>query len=581
MHTSGSTGQPKGIGVPHRAIVRLVLNTDYVQLTPDDRVAQISNPSFDAATFEIWGALLNGGRLVLLHQDVVLSPVEFGTEVRQRGITAMFLTTALFNLLAGVDPSVFETVHHLLFGGEVPDPSRVRQVVTQGAHQRLLHVYGPTEVTTFATWLEVREVPESAQTVPIGRPIANTTAYVLDQNMMPVAIGLPGELYLGGPGLARGYFDRPSLTAERFVPDPFGPGQGDRLYRTGDRVRLRSDGNLEFLGRLDSQIKLRGFRIEPGEIEVVLARHPDVRDCAVVVRDDLPGGRGLVGYLAPKSGNGRNGRARDLMTDVRSYLQTRLPAYMVPSAFVVLETLPLSPNGKIARGALPRPHSANADTRATGTLPATATEKAIAKLWQELLEIDRVGLDDNFFELGGHSLLAVKLFAEIEKSFTQTLPVSTLFQAPTVRRLAEILSQAPSSPPGNGLVVLQSGRQGPPLFMVHLVDGQLLWYRELVARLGADLPIHGFELAPDPGSAPVLTTFEELAAKYVQQMRVKQPTGPYFLCGYCWAGELTFEMAHQLVAAGQEVAFLALIDSRCRNVGMRPYHRRLASRARK
>ena len=190
-------------------------------------------------------------------------------------------------------------------------------------------------------------------------------------------------------------------------------------------------------------------------------------------------------------------------------------------------------------------------------------------------------MDDNFFELGGHSLLAVKLFAQIEKSFTQTLPVSTLFQAPTVRRLAEILSQAPSSPPGNGLVVLQSGRQGPPLFMVHLVDGQLMRYRELVARLGADLPIHGFELAPDPGTPPVLTTFEELAAKYVQQMRVKQPTGPYFLCGYCWAGELTFEMARQLVAAGQEVAFLALIDSRCRNVGTRPYHRRLARSARK
>src|SRR6185312_13868737 len=323
--------------------------------------------------------------------------------------------------------------------------------------------------------------------------------------------------------------------------------QGDRLYRTGDRVRLRSDGNLEFLGRLDSQIKLRGFRIEPGEIEAVLARHPDVRNCAVVVRDDLPGGRGLVVYLAPKSGNGRNGRARNLMADVRSYLQSRLPAYMVPSAFVVLETLPLSPNGKIARDALPQPHSAQADTPATNVLPATSTEQAIAKLWQELLGIDRIGLDDNFFELGGHSLLAVKLFAEIQKSFNQTLPVSTLFQAPTIRRLAEILSQALSGPPGSGLVVLQAGRQGPPLFVVHEVDGQLMLYRELVARLGADFPIYGFELAPDSVAAPVLTTFEELAAKYVQQMRVKQPTGPYFLCGYCWAGELTFEMARQLV----------------------------------
>ncbi|MFL5448488.1 MAG: thioesterase domain-containing protein, partial [Gemmatimonadales bacterium] len=226
------------------------------------------------------------------------------------------------------------------------------------------------------------------------------------------------------------------------------------------------------------------------------------------------------------------------------------------------------------------PQPAEAEARATA-LPTTPTEKAVAKLWQELLGIDRIGLDDNFFELGGHSLLAVKLFAEVEKSLSQTLPVSTLFQAPTVRGLAEILSQAPSSPPGSGLVVLQSGRQGAPLFLVHEVDGQLLLYRELVARLGVDLPIYGFELDPDSGTAPVLTTFEELAAKYVQQMRVKQPAGPYFLCGYCWAGELTFEMARQLVAAGQEVAFLGLIDSRCRNVGVSPYHRRLARSARK
>ncbi|HEX6434179.1 MAG TPA: amino acid adenylation domain-containing protein, partial [Gemmatimonadales bacterium] len=240
MHTSGSTGQPKGIAVPHCAIVRLVLNTDYVQLTAEDRVAQISNPSFDAATFEIWGALLNGGRLVLIHQDIVLSPRAFGNEVRQRGITAMFLTTALFNLLAAADPGVFETVRHVLFGGEAPDPRRVREVLGHRPNQRLLHVYGPTEVTTFATWFEVQDVPEGSHTVPIGRPIANTIAYVLDEGLRPVAVGIPGELCLGGPGLARGYFGRPALTADRFVPDPFcsrGRLTGGRLYRTGDRVR--------------------------------------------------------------------------------------------------------------------------------------------------------------------------------------------------------------------------------------------------------------------------------------------------------------------------------------------------------
>jgi amino acid adenylation domain-containing protein len=584
MHTSGSTGQPKGIAIPHRAIVRLVRNTDYVQLTAEDRVAQISNPSFDAATFEIWGALLNGGRLVLLHQDVVLSPPEFGAEVRQRRITAMFLTTSLFNLLADADPSALKTVRYALFGGEAPDPRRVREVVTRGAPQRLLHVYGPTEVTTFATWFEVRAVPESAHTIPIGRPTANTTAYILDDDLMPVAVGIPGQLYLGGPGLARGYFDRPGLTAERFIPDPFSSGDGltgGRLYRTGDRVRLRPDGTLEFLNRLDEQVKLRGFRIEPGEIEAALAQHPAVRECAVVVRDDLPGGRGLVAYLAAHHSNGNGPTPTNgAIGSVRTYLRSRLPEFMIPAAFVVLERLPLSPSGKIARRALPAPEVAVVDDGPMETA-RTPAETKLATVWGAVLGIEVIGLDDNFFDLGGHSLLGVRLFAEIEKAFNRRLPVSTLFQAPTIRKLAEILSDPARDEATNEVVVLQSGLGGPPLFVVHEVDGRLLRYRELVSRLGADLPVYGFELAQGPDIEPVLTTFEELAAKYVQQMRVKQPMGPYFLCGYCWAGELTFEMARQLVAGGQEVAFLALIDSRCRNLGGRPYHRRLASRARK
>jgi amino acid adenylation domain-containing protein len=586
MYTSGSTGRPKGIEVPHRAITRLVRNTDYVQLTSEDRVAQISNPSFDATTFEIWGALLNGGRLELIPRDVVLSAEEFGAELRERGITALFLTTALFNQLSAAVPGVFETVRHLLFGGEAADPRQVRKVLAHRPPQRLLHVYGPTEVTTFAIWHEVREVAESAPTVPIGRPIANTTAYVLDQDMVPVAVGIPGELYLGGPGVARGYCGRPALTAERFVPDPFGPTRGSvtggRLYRTGDRVRLCSDGSLEFLGRLDEQIKLRGFRIEPGEVEAALARHPAVRQCAVVVREDHPGGRALVAYLASQRHNGAgNQEPASLVPELRSYLQSRLPAYMVPSAFVVLDALPLSPNGKIARRELPAPTLVPGESQASFVPPRTSAEQILAGLWQNLLGINRVGIDDNFFEVGGHSLLAVRLFAEIEEQFGRKLPVSSLFQAPTVRRLAEILSQKPPSRWGDNLVVLQEGRRGPPLFVVHEVDGSLMTYRELVSRLGPDLPVYGFELVEERAKKPILTTFEELAAKYVEQMRLKQPTGPYFLCGYCWAGELTFEMARQLRALGQDVGLLALIDSRCRLVGPIPYHRRLSRVARK
>jgi amino acid adenylation domain-containing protein len=565
MHTSGSTGGPKAIGVPHRAIVRLVLNTDYLQLTPEDRVAQVSNTSFDAATFEIWGALLNGGRLVLIHPDVVLSPREFAAEIRQRGITAMFLTTALFNLLAAADPRVFETVHSVLFGGEAADPRRVREVVTHGRPQRLLHVYGPTEVTTFATWFEVRDVPEASQTVPIGRPIANTIAYVLDGDLMPVSPGIPGELCLGGPGLARGYVGRPGLTADRFVPDAFGSGDGltgGRLYRTGDRVRLRPDGTLEFLGRFDEQIKLRGFRIEPAEIEAALAQHPAVGECAVVMRDDLPGGRGLVAYLAPLHSNGdADSLSNGVLRSVRAYLRSRLPQYMIPAAFVVLERLPLSPSGKIARRALPLPQMTSVDSTGFSTLPQTDTEKQLAGLWEALLGRAGIGLEDNFFDLGGHSLLAVRLFADIERTFGRKLPLSTLFQAPTLRELAQILSADLTAEGEPGFIVLQGGRGRRPLYVVHGIYGDVMQYRQLAKAMGPDQPVYGFEARCHSNGELVLRTIEELAATYTRQMRATQPSGPYFLCGYCWAGPLAFEMARQLRAAGQDVGLLALIDS--------------------
>ena len=297
MYTSGSTGRPKGIAIPHRAIVRLVWNTDYVQLTPEDRVGQVSNASFDAATFELWGALIHGARLVIVPREVVLSPADFAAAIRDKGISAMFLTTALFNQMANDVPGVFRSMSHLMVGGEALDPVRIRDVLRKGPPERLINGYGPTETTTFATWHLIRDVPDNAVSIPIGLPVANTRAYVLDRHLEPVPLGVPGELYLGGPGLAQGYQGRPGLTAERFVPDLYGPEPGARLYRTGDRVRRRSGGALEFVGRFDEQIKLRGFRIEPGEIEAALEEHPAVRDCAVVLREDLPGGRGLVAYL--------------------------------------------------------------------------------------------------------------------------------------------------------------------------------------------------------------------------------------------------------------------------------------------
>jgi amino acid adenylation domain-containing protein len=290
MFTSGSTGTPKGVAIPHRAVNRLVLNCNWIRLGPGSRIAQISNVAFDAATFEIWGALLNGGMLVGISQAIALSPRDFAHELHEQQISAMFLTAALFNQLAAEAPGAFVGMDTLLAGGEPLDPKWVRSVLNNQPPQRLLNGYGPTENTTFACCHLIGSVPEGATSVPIGRPVSNTNICVLDENLMPVPIGVAGELYAGGDGLARGYWNRDVLTRERFVPNPFG-SDSERLYRTGDRVRWLQDGTIEFLGRIDGQVKIRGFRIELGEVETVLGTHPDIRECAVTVFGQTAGSR--------------------------------------------------------------------------------------------------------------------------------------------------------------------------------------------------------------------------------------------------------------------------------------------------
>jgi len=302
IYTSGSTGQPKGVTIPHRAITRLVKNTDYVQLAPADRVAQVSNVSFDASTFEIWGALLNGAALIGITKDVTLSPHEFAAQLREDGITTLWLTTALFNQIASEVPDAFAKLRNLLVGGSALDPRWIREVLRRGPPESLLNGYGPTEGTTFTTCHLIGDVPEHATSIPIGKPIANTTVYVLDSHRQPVPVGIPGELYIGGDGLALGYWNRPELTEERFVPDPFGAHPRSRLYRTGDLVRWLPDATIEFVGRLDEQVKIRGFRVEPGEVEAVLGEHDGVQESVVAPQEDRHGDKRLVAYIVPSGG---------------------------------------------------------------------------------------------------------------------------------------------------------------------------------------------------------------------------------------------------------------------------------------
>jgi amino acid adenylation domain-containing protein len=462
IYTSGSTGKPKGVAVPHKAVNRLVFNTNYINLDSSDKIAQASNTSFDAATFEIWGALLHGAQLVGISRDVTLSPHDFALQLGQEGITVLFLTTALFQQLARDVPQAFESLRYLLFGGETVDSRWVKKILKKGPPKQLLHVYGPTEGTTFSSFYCVQEVPEEATSLPIGRPITNTQIYLLDRQLKPVPIGVPGELYIGGDGLARGYFNRPDLTEQQFIPNPFSKEKGkrkkeketeedssvlpftfcllpscERLYKTGDLARYRPDGNIEFLGRIDNQVKIRGFRIELGEIEAVLNQHPAVRETVVIVQEDIPGDKLLVAYIVPNQEQAPTVEAQSFASLLRQFLKEKLPGYMVPSAYMILNSLPLTPNGKVDRRVLPAVDTLSFDTKEDYVAPRTNVEEELARIWRQVLGRQQVGVHDNFFELGGHSLLATQLTSRIRDAFQVELPVRQLFEAPTVASLAK------------------------------------------------------------------------------------------------------------------------------------------------
>jgi acyl-coenzyme A synthetase/AMP-(fatty) acid ligase/acyl carrier protein len=383
---------------------------------------------------------LNGAQLVVLPLDVILSPRDFAEEIRRWHIDTLFLTTALFNQIARELPEAFAPLNHLLFGGDTADPSAVRLVLEKGRPRHLLNAYGPTECTTFASWQLVREVPRDAVTIPIGRGISNTRLYILDTHLEPVPIGVTGELYIGGNGLARGYLDHPALTAERFVPDPFGAEPGRRLYKTGDLMRWLPNGQIEFVGRNDFQIKVRGFRVELGEIESVLRAHESVREAVVVARTDARDDAYLTAYVVAARG------PLPAAGELRAFLKEKLPEYMLPSVYVVLDKLPLTPHGKVDRQALPRPEGTERELDVPFVGPRNAIEEVLAEVFGEVLRVERVGVNDNFFDLGGHSLLATQLVSRVRKDFQPDLPLRKIFEAPTVAALAALLVAGEPSP---------------------------------------------------------------------------------------------------------------------------------------
>ncbi len=434
MYTSGSTGQPKGVEVLHRGVLRLVCGVHYVELNSQSCLLQLAPLTFDASTFEIWGALLNGGRCVLSAARVP-TPQDLGEMIDAYGVDTMWLTASLYNAVIDEAPEALAGLRQLLIGGEALSVRHVDEGLRRLVHTQIINGYGPTEGTTFTCCYGIKKDEDLDRGVPIGRVIDNSQVYVLDRNQEMAPVGVVGELYIGGAGLARGYLREAELTAQRFVPHPYSEAPGERLYKTGDMVRYLEDGRLEFIGRKDNQVKVRGYRIELGEIENVLERHGSVREAAVLAREDVPGEKRLVAYVV------RQPESSATVTQLLDYVSKKLPVYMVPSAFVMLEQMPLTPNGKIDRRALPAPEHSRPELEQTYVSPRLPLEEIVAGVWAEVLRVEKVGIEDDFFELGGHSLLATQVISRVRELFSMEIELRVLFEQPTVRGLVAAIEE--------------------------------------------------------------------------------------------------------------------------------------------
>jgi amino acid adenylation domain-containing protein len=565
IYTSGSTGQPKGVLVSHGSIAEHCRDAEkYYDLRPTDRVLQFASMSFDLSLEQILPTLIAGARLVVVGREV-WRPEEFHRKAAEFGLTVVDLPTGYWQELvqewaAGEEPA-FDTSYRLfLVGGDtmLPEVLGLWQK-TPLRSIRLINAYGPTEATITATAFETTSrLGETTRLhrVPIGRPLANREIYILDRYSNPVPIGIPGELHIGGRSVARGYLNRPDLTADRFIPDPFSNTAGARMYKTGDLARHLPDGNIEYIGRTDHQVKVRGFRIELGEIEAALVQHPYVRQAIVLTHQEVDREKRLIAYVV---GDRQHAPTAN---DLRSFLKEKVPEYMVPSLFMLLDSLPTMPNGKLDRGALPKPDQSRPEMTKTFVGPRDELELQLANLWEEVLNVRPIGVTDNFFELGGHSLLAVRLFALIDKRLGKRLPLAALFRGATIEGLANIVRQNSSSEAPSSLVPIQPGGNKRPLFLVHPAGGHVFPFIGLAQCLGPDQPCYGLQARGVEEGQDAHTRIEDMAACYIEAIRSVQPEGPYLLGGWSMGGEIAFEMAQQLHALGQTVALLALLDAR-------------------
>ncbi len=552
IYTSGSTGKAKGTMLAHQGLVNFLHSMSREPgMTGQDSLLAVTTLSFDIAALELFLPLLVGARSLIVSRRVSTDGAELLRALNTTGATVMQATPATWRMLLEAGWTNTPALK-ILCGGEALAPDLRDALLERGAS--LWNLYGPTETTI---WSTLCPITSASDPITIGRPIANTQVYLLDGRGQPVPVGVPGELFLGGDGLARGYLNRPDLTAARFTPHPFSAEPGARLYRTGDLARYRADGTIEYLGRLDFQVKIRGFRVELGEIEAALLLHPAVQEAVASAHADDTGEQRLVGYVVIREGQTAS------PADLRAFVVTQLPAYMVPSSFVVLDALTLTANGKVDRKALPAPNASHAESDETYIAPRTPDEEILAVIWSQVLGLERVGVKDDFFDLGGHSLLAVRMLAKVKKICGKDLPLRVLFQGATIEHLARVLSEELDTYTMPTLIEIQGGGSLPPLFCVSAPEVPALGYIFLARSVGPEQPLYALQTHyRKPGEMPYTPQdYAALAARYVEAVQEVDPNGPYYLTGMCVGASLAFEMTRQLQEQGKEVALLAILDS--------------------
>ncbi|MCG1048623.1 non-ribosomal peptide synthetase [Mycetohabitans sp. B6] len=559
IYTSGSTGMPKGVMVEHAQVVRLFEATQpWYHFDENDTWCLFHSFAFDFSVWEIWGALRHGGKLIIVPYQMARSPQDFHRLVCEQGVTVLNQTPSAFKawIASQAQSPLRDQLRYVIFGGEALEPSILQAWYATRAEQspQLVNMYGITEATVHVTYRPLRPEDSTQGGSPIGVRIPDLKLYLLDAYQQPVPLGAVGELYIGGAGVARGYLNRPELTAERFVSDPFSAEPDARMYKTGDLARYLPDGNLEFLGRNDHQVKIRGFRIELGEIEACLARHVQVHDAVVLARGEGQAKR-LVAYVVAEPDDALAG-------NLRTHVSAALPEYMVPSAFIRLDALPLTPNGKLDRRALPAP-DAEAFAHQAYEAPQGELEATLAKIWAELLGVEKISRHDSFFALGGHSLLAVQMISRSCTTLGISIPMPVLFEAPTLAALVQRVSAQDNVQDKSFAVVLPIQPRGvrPPLFCVHPVTGLSWHYRGLANHLEADQPLYGLQARGLDGVSSPAFTIEAMAMDYIQQIRRIQPHGPYCLLGWSFGGKVVHSMATQLEQQGERVALLAVLDA--------------------